>query len=103
MEPGELLTYSGKDQKLDKKQVISSKLHTSWKDGFLIFNNATLQEILLKMEEIYGVKTLVENESNNDRTFNTMLPLEELDTALQILEKTIQLSIDRKDKTLLIK
>ena len=89
MEPGDLITYSGKSKSWDRKRKEKASLHTSWLDGVLIFNNASLLEVLQKIEDIYGVKFNVVDPVLFEREINFPLPIDEIETAISILSKTI--------------
>lgn len=60
LDPGKELRYSTKDQKqqvrtFDIKQVMG------WKEGNLLFHDATLLSVVKQLEEWYGVKIQIEN------------------------------------------
>ncbi len=89
MEPGDLVAYSKQSQKMVKKRAEESALHTSWKTGVLTFKDSPLSEVLKKIEDTYGVKFRVENPADYQRKLNFPLPIDEIETAITILDKTI--------------
>lgn len=93
MVPGELITYSETSRKLPEKRQALPALHTSWKDGLILFNDTPLNEILEKLEEIYGLTFHLKDSTNYDRTITTGLPVENLDEAVSILDETTDLQI----------
>lgn len=98
---GELLVYSEESKIIERKEGISSEYHTSWKDGVLIFRNAPLREVLEKIEETYGVQFKVANAAHYEREINYPLPIDELETALSILKKTVDgLKIRQEEDTI---
>lgn len=55
MKPGELAVYHSVSRKLEVSSV-KTPLYTSWKDGLVMFDKATLNEILEKLEQVYYVQ-----------------------------------------------
>ncbi len=89
MEPGDLVVYSEQSGEIFTKRREMAELHTSWKDGVLTFEDASLREVIHKIEEIYGVNFKVVEPLNYDRKVNFPLPIQELDMAISILDKTM--------------
>ncbi len=104
MNPGDFITYSESKGEITLRHKQSPDLHTSWKDGVLTFRNTRLRKVLQKIEAIYGVEFKVINESDYDRVINFPLPIDELETALSILEKTVaDLEVRKKENLYIIK
>ncbi|NND34750.1 MAG: anti-sigma factor [Saprospiraceae bacterium] len=90
MQAGDLIVYSESSQEIERKNGVSTEYHTSWRDGVLTFWNAPLRQVLDKIEETYGVNFIVADESLYERLINYSLPIDELETAMSILEKTVE-------------
>ena len=54
LEPSEMAVYSTSD-KVIKKKYFDEKLVTSWKDNILIFEKASIREVVDQLEKWYGV------------------------------------------------
>ncbi|MCK5470038.1 MAG: DUF4974 domain-containing protein, partial [Cyclobacteriaceae bacterium] len=54
----------------------------AWKEGRLIFNNATLKEIIPKLELWYGVKIKNHDSIDSDKPFTSTFEKENLDNIL---------------------
>ena len=102
MEPGDFVAYSNKKKELPKIQSTTAELHTSWKTGYIMLNDSQLKEILLKMEEIYGVTIKAVNEADYQRSFNTGIQIDNLEKAIEILEKTTRLKVTEQGNQLII-
>lgn len=102
MEPGDLVIYSEKTGQITRKQKEMKELYTSWKDGVLTFEESTLREVLQKIEDIYGIEFVVVDPGNNNREITFPLPIDELETTLSILEKTMLGLEIRKENNLYI-
>ena len=94
MEPGDLVTYSAKRKQLiqDEKPPTPA-VHTSWKDGVLVFDNTPLSEVLDKVENIYGITFEVPDSTINQREITAGLPMEELTIVVPLLEQVLGYSI----------
>ena len=89
MEPGDLVQYSRSSGQIIRKHREQAKLHTSWRDGVLTFEEAYLGDVLRKIEAVYGVKFIVKDPDAYRRQISFPLPIEELETAIFILDKTL--------------
>ena len=92
MEPGtlELVTYSAaKKEILQQKVEVKPELHTSWKDGVLTFKETPLKEVLQRIEEVYGVQFEVTVPEVYETEVNFPLPIDDLPTAISILDRTL--------------
>ena len=104
MQPGDFVIYREQDRSVVVERDQPRKYHTSWKDGVLIFYNSPLSDVLNKIEQIYGVQFTMDNEENFERLIAFPLPIDSLETALSILEKTlVDLKINQNGNRVLIK
>lgn len=103
MEPGELLTYSAEQHSiLENKKNTTALVHTSWKDGVLTFEETPLLEVLLKIEEIYGIRFEVKTNENLQREITTGLPMEALELVIPMLEQALGLQIEKTDEHFIV-
>ena len=103
MNPGELLIYSAKKGGEFDKKLSASQAHTSWKNGAAIMVNTPLKDILIKMEEIYGVKINIKDQEALDHKYTVAVPIEDLDIAVEALENILNTKLDiRKDNEFFI-
>lgn len=104
MEPGDLFSYAAESKKIiTNEKKASQNLYTSWKNGVLVFESTALSEVLLKIEEIYGVEIQVAEEANYKREINTGLPMDKLDIVLPMLEDALRLKIEKEEDQLIIR
>lgn len=89
MKPGDLIIYKENERKIINKHQVETAYHTSWKNGVLMFNSSPLLEVLQKIEETYGVHFEVKDTVDNQRQINFPLPINRLETAISILNKTM--------------
>jgi ferric-dicitrate binding protein FerR (iron transport regulator) len=102
LDPGEMITYT-KATRQPIKRKIETEAPASWKDGTILLQNASLRSIVDKMEEIYGLSTRVDNKTLLDQTFNFPMPVNNLDTAILLLQESTDLVIERSDGELVIR
>lgn len=94
MKPGDLLRYSAKKKAiLADIKMASSEMETSWKNGVLVFEETPLEEVLIKLEDIYGVTFQCQDPRDKDRKITTGLPVEKLELVISMLENTLGLKI----------
>lgn len=103
MQPGELISFSSKTNKIIRKEEsVNAELHTSWKDGVLIFKEITLGEAVQKIESTYGVEFIFKNETLAKRPISIAIPTRNLDLCINALQKSMDIKIENKENKLLI-
>lgn len=102
IEPGDLIRYSRESREITLKSSERPDVHTSWKDGVLTFKNSRLQEVLQKIEDIYGITFQVPNAEDYTREVNFPLPINQLETTMDILRKTLHGLEIRKEGSIYI-
>ncbi len=103
MDEGDLVIYSQSDGHITHRQREMADIHTSWKDGVLTFRGAPLIEVVNRVEDIYGVTIEVRNMEDHTREINFPLPVNDLETAISVLDKTVTgLTIRRESEVYVI-
>jgi len=80
----------GAKAKLEKSTHKTADLHlnTSWKDGYLVFDNTPIREVIKKMERWYGVDITVTDARVMQNTFTASFRSESLQQVLTLLDIT---------------
>ncbi len=95
MAPGEVVTYS-KDLGEEPKKITSTgKSETSWKDGVLIFEDATILDVLKEINSIYRRSIVVEDPNLASQPFQIPVPIRDEEIALEVLQKVSGLRLIR--------
>ena len=98
---GKTLTELSPNEKasfdLDQKKIAITKVkvdyYTSWKNGYLLFEDERLDNIAAKLEVWYNVDVVFENESMKDIEFTgTILKNKPIDQILDVLKYTSNFS-----------
>lgn len=104
LEPGERLTYDKETHQLQKEQVdVSEK--TAWKDGKLMFRNATLPDVLRRLSRHFNVDIELQNKSGKEYRYRATFKDETLTQILDYLSKTANMkweqvsSVQQNDDT----
>jgi transmembrane sensor len=97
MKPGELIEVGSQSE--IKKQKVNPEIYNSWKINKLKFNQSTLQEIAFALEDIYGKKIIIENDSLKLRKFTGTVSRDNLNILLTGLSQAFDFEIiQNKDK-----
>jgi len=102
LQPGEFITYSRQKQTLVKAAEQPREKYTSWKEGVLILEQEPTATILQKIEEIYGVEMVVQDDSLLAQIKTVRVPMDELNIAIPILEQTLGVRITQQGKQLIL-
>ncbi len=96
--------YLVKDEEgfFDKTQNTLSKTEqrlknkTSWKTKILVFEDASIKEVITLLEQIYQVSIRMENENIGRCRFNSTFDKEDLNTILETIGTLFGLEVDQK-------
>ncbi len=72
-------------------------LNTAWKDGYLVFDNSSMGEVIKKMERWYGVQINVEDPQIYTYAFTATFMSESITQVLHLLELTSNIGYAIKD------
>jgi hypothetical protein len=100
--PNTLAVYSPHSESITQKTV-NTDLHTSWREGYLVFEQRPLGEIIKKLSRYYNVSVALSDTNLANETFSGQLDLKK--SALEVLEviaEIIQLRIHDDGKQILI-
>jgi transmembrane sensor len=95
--PGDLALYDPK-AKTFKVERANVTAQSSWKERKLLFNNTSLREIGLIIEDTYGLKVTIADEQLAQRRVNGEIPIRDKAILFQALEQLYNLNITQTDK-----
>jgi len=102
LKPGEMLErQDAQPQKIVHKAVRVAR-YAAWKDDKLVFDETPVAEVAAQLSDTYGIKVIVATPALNHRTVTGTFPAKELDTVLQVLEKSFKLTIKRQANQLIL-
>jgi ferric-dicitrate binding protein FerR (iron transport regulator) len=84
MVPGDLITYSSAQKKLESKKVKPTD-YSAWKDGMAVYNDV-LSEVTKELEILYGIEFIIQNNELKQRQIQLAVPADSLDQLLKTLE-----------------
>ncbi len=81
------------------RKTADMKLNTSWKDGYLVFDNTPIREVIKKMERWYGIDITVADARVMNNTFTASFRSESLQQVLTLLSITCDIHSKIKSPT----
>ena len=75
------------------------KVNTSWKDGYLVFDNTPIREVIKKMERWYGIDITIADARVMNNTFTASFRSESLQQVLTLLDITCGIKSKIKSPT----
>jgi ferric-dicitrate binding protein FerR (iron transport regulator) len=99
LRPGDLVSYEPeKGGPVHQQQTVAER-HLAWMSGQLLFNRTPLAEALAEIADIYGIEFSTEEPSLRSRELSSAgIPVDNLEVTLDILEKALDLRIERTGK-----
>ncbi len=98
MEPGDFIAYSkGKQQLIEKKKNSSLLENAAWKQGSLIFKDTPLPEALSDIEDIYGVKFVLQSDKLKQKVISGGVPIKNLEVTLLTLSEIYGLEVRKNE------
>lgn len=91
----EMVTYHP-DKNTFSKKYVNARQHSSWREGKLIFDNAPLEEVILRLEHWYGMDFYVEKSLKKDNRYTMTLEGDPIEEVLRILKMTTKMKYEIK-------
>lgn len=102
MNPGDKIRYDSAEHRIYRSSAVPEE-YASWKDKKLILTNAPLGGIIRYIEDNYGKTIQLQDPKIANRTVGGEIHLDNLQDALFILSKTLDIDIEEKGDTILFK
>jgi len=98
MQPGEYVMYSSNNKKVTRRQV-NPEIYTSWRKQQLVLDDTPVSLIIRQLEDTYGVKFIMTNESIRNRRISSTgsISTADLETVLMALSTLLQVEIEQED------
>jgi len=102
MKPGELIAYQSKSKTYIKKAV-DPEIYSAWKSSRLVFDKTELKDVLLTIQNTYGLHIKVENPELLHMRVSGSAPTQNIDLLINGLSEIFHLELTRKGDTLTVK
>jgi ferric-dicitrate binding protein FerR (iron transport regulator) len=102
MEPGDRITYNAAHKKISRT-VTNPAIHTSWTTKKLILTDAPVADIIQYIEDNYGYKVVLEDNSISLRRMEGTMLLDNLQDVLFVMSTTLDVKIETRDSTLIFR
>lgn len=93
--PGELADFSQKTGSIKKQILEKTQKIVSWKEGYLIYEKAALNEVINDIQSTYGLVVTVEENELLDKTISGAFPTDNLDEFLKTAEVLFGLKVTK--------
>ncbi len=101
MVPNELLSYNAISGKYVKTSV-DPYISTSWKEGWLCFDNTTLREVSRKLSRWYGVNVIIKSPSLNNLSLTAKFSSEPISQVMELIKGSININYSIVDSNVII-
>jgi len=93
-----------KEQKTIDTRKVNTLLYTSWMEGTIVFRNEPFKNILKKLERLYNIQIINNNESLSNETFNATIEInkETLEDVLHYFNKVHEIQYQIVNNKLVI-
>lgn len=97
LQPGELAAYSKKTGHITKQQLERTANYLSWKEGYLIYEHATIAEVVQDIQATYGMDVRITDSLLLEKTIRGALPTDNLNEFLTMVETLFEVEATRSD------
>jgi transmembrane sensor len=101
MKPGELLLYNTQTKTIETTTTLPDE-YTAWKEGKLVLQNPTLEEIAIYLEDYYGKKIIIKDVKLNKKKIEGPIILNNLDDALFVISTVLNTDVNKEDSIITI-
>ncbi|WKN45431.1 FecR domain-containing protein [Tunicatimonas pelagia] len=99
MQPGDWVTFSKEGQQLTKDHLIPAS-YTAWRNQRFWFDNHSLSDIAMMIEDYYGLEVNISSAALSQRTFSGQFPADRLDLMLTAIEVTLSVRLTRTGQSI---
>ncbi len=100
--PGTMALYNP-EEKLFFQHQVDPRNYLSWRDGYFIFKNENLENILKKLERYYNIEIVLNNSNLGKEKFSGQLNLKDSpEEVLKVIAKATPLKIKKSSNKLII-
>ena len=96
MSPGDLVEFKENPKSYVKKKV-DAEIYSAWRNNKLIFDNTTLGQVLIILEENYGLKSYYADRELLDQKVSGSIPAENIEVLLKNLSVAYEVNIVKKN------
>lgn len=101
MKPGDLVTFD-QSNRLNREETKQPEKYAAWKDHRFVFDDTTLQEFAKIMDENYGIKVIIKDETLAKRTLVGSFQADDADELLNIVSEIFTIKITKMGDTVLL-
>lgn len=99
---GKMVTYSF-DKGFSSPVKVDVHRYTAWRENKLSFVKAPLYEIMSEIESFYNVQVVYENKYVRNKTLTGIFDTDSLDNILSMISLTMDMSISRDGKKIIVR
>lgn len=100
--PGQLGSYEKYHKNIETREVPTG-VYTSWINGELVFRDATLDDILQKLERHFNVTVVNRTSNNSNETFNANFGDQPVEKVLEYLDRIYEINYSIENNQIIIK
>lgn len=86
LSPGDLAQISPEGPQIFRKTAEEARSLTSWKSGYLVYNNASLYQVIKDIGTTYGKQVKLKNQALLSRKISGAIPTDDLDEFVKVTE-----------------
>jgi transmembrane sensor len=97
LQPNELVEFSRLNTDIIR-QVVDSRVYTSWKDSRLILQSTPMAEVVERLEQTFGIPVNVRDSSVLNRTISGSIENTDLNTMIHILGELMDIHVEVQEE-----
>lgn len=101
MAPGDLVQVSAARREVARRTV-TPEHYSSWRENKLVFNNTPLAEVLLTVQDFYGVRVTLADPGMGEMKFTATLPNNDLNIVLKVIASVYGLEAEPQDGQIIL-
>ena len=103
MEPGYLVSYTKKHDKVIENRKSDALENIAWKDKVILFEESSLEQVLLVVSKVYDINFEDIAKKGSDQKFTGGIPVQDLDITIETLKEIFKLDIQKIEAKYIIK
>lgn len=101
--PGELASFSRKTGKISKQQLQQTEPYISWKNGYLVYEKATIAEVIEDIQSNYGLEVKISSSLLLEKKIRGAVPTDNLSEFLEMVETLFEVKATQTGDVVVLK
>lgn len=99
--PGDLALVNKENHEIIRQKMVQAKSVTSWKEGYLVYDSSSLEEVIRDIQNTYGKKVHLYDQTLLAKRINGAIPTNNLGEFIKVVELLFGVKVSFQDDAII--